>query len=102
MAGDPITHLPVDQEPPNHSEMEIVNALFKKNRGVFETIVEDSKDALFAGIMVILFSLPQIDLMINKLVPATTKSPYVTVLIKGLIAVAMFWLVKYFYLSRKK
>jgi hypothetical protein len=102
MVGDPIAHLPVDQDPPNHNEVEIVNALFKKNRGVLETIVEDSKDALFAGILVILFSLPQIDLLINKLVPVTTKSPYITVLVKGLIAVAVFWLVKYFYLSRKK
>ncbi len=101
MTGDPIAQLPVDQDPPNNNEIEIVNALFKKNRGVFETIVEDSKDALFAGILVILFSLPQIDVLVNKIVPATAKSPYITVLVKGLIAAAMFWLVKYFYLSRK-
>lgn len=101
VVGDPIAQLPVDQDPPDNSEIEIVNALFKKNRGVFETIVEDSKDALFTGILVILFSLPQIDVLLNRIVPATAKSPYITVLVKGLVATAMFWLVKYFYLSRK-
>lgn len=100
--GDPITQLPVDQEPLNSSEVEIVNTLFKENRSTLDKIVGDSKDALFVGVLVILFSLPQVDLLINKLVPSTAKSPYITVLVKGLIAVAMFWIIKYFYLSRAK
>ena len=100
-AGDPITELPIDQELPNKNEIHIVNTLFQKNRGVIETILEDSKDALLVGVLVILFSLPTIDRVLHRIVPITSKSSYILVLIKGLVAVILFWLVKYFYLSRK-
>ena len=100
--GDPITGLPVDQELPQHNEVEIVNTLFKKNRSAFDVVLEDSKDALLVGVLVILFCLPQIDVLIGKVIPITSTSPYVLLLTKGAIAVAAFWLIKYFYLSRKQ
>ena len=100
--GDPISQLPVDKDPPNNDEIHLVNSLFEKKRSTMDLILADSKDALLAGSIVIIFSLPQITAIINKILPLTINSIYILVLIKGLIATIIFWLIKYFYLSRKK
>lgn len=99
--GDAIAQLPVDQNPPSHNEIQIVEALFKNHRSAVDTIVDESKDALFVGVIVILFSISQIDALIEHIIPITTKSVYILYLIKGIFAAAIFWLVKHFYLSRK-
>lgn len=99
--GDPIAQLPVDQSTPNQSETEIINTLFKKNRRTMDVIVTELKDSFIVGILVVLVCLPQIDIIINKILPITTKSPYFLLLIKAIIAIALFWIIKHFYLSRK-
>lgn len=101
IAGDPIAQLPVDQVPPNPSEIQIIDTLFKKHRGTMEVIAEESKDAMLVGILVIVSCLPQINSLINKLLPMTSTSIYIMYLIKGLGAAIFYWLIKHFYLSRK-
>lgn len=100
-SGDSIAQLPVDQNPPSPNEVQIINTLFKKHRSTMEIIMDEAKDSVLAGVLVILFTLPQVDGFINKLVPMTEKSIYVLVLIKGLVAIVAFWLIKHLYLSRK-
>ena len=99
--GDPIAQLPVDQSTPNQSETQIINTLFKKNRKTMDVIFTELKDSFIVGILVVLVCLPQIDIIINKILPITTKSPYFLLLIKAIIAIALFWIIKHFYLSRK-
>ena len=99
--GDSIAQLPVDQNPPSPNEIQIIDTLFKKHRSNMEIIMDEAKDSVLAGILVILFSLPQIDNLITKFISAAEKSFYILVLIKGIIAIVAFWLIKYFYLSRK-
>ena len=99
--GDPIAQLPVDQNPLNPNEIQIIDTLFKKHRSSMDVIFEESKDALFVAVLVILFCLPQVTTLIQRFIPLADKSPYILFLIKGLAAAALFWLVKHFYLSRK-
>jgi len=100
-AGDPIAQLPVDQAPPTSNEIQIVNTLFKKHRGDMDVVFEEAKDSILVAVLVIVFSLPQIGAFIKRFLPMAEKSPYILVLVKGFAAMAIFWLVKHFYLSRK-
>lgn len=99
--GDPIAQLPVDQTPPNPTEIQIIDTLFKKHRRTMDIVFEEAKDALVVALLVILFCLPHVDNMIKKFLPVTDRSPYILALVKGLVALTLFWLFKHFYLSRK-
>ena len=99
--GDPISQLPVDQNPPNPDEIQLINTLFKKNRKTMDIVFDESKDALLVALLVIISCLPQLDKLLHKFIPITEKSPYILLLIKGLLAGALFWLIKHFYLSKK-
>jgi hypothetical protein len=98
--GDPITQLPVDHNSPSNTEVQIVDTLFRKHRSAMDVIAEESKDAVLVAILVIAFSLSQIDNLINSVLPMTKTSPYILVLVKGIIAAIFYWLIKHFYLSR--
>ena len=99
--GDPITQLPVDQNPPSNTEVQIIDTLFRKHRSTMDVIAEESKDAVIVAALVIAFSLPQVNNIITTILPVTSTSPYILVLIKGVIAAALYWLIKHFYLSRR-
>jgi len=98
--GDSIKQLPVDQTSPTNTELQIIDALFK-NRKTMDVIFDETKDAMIVAILVILFCLPKVDDIINKFLPITVNSPYILALFKGMAVALLFWLVKYFYLSRR-
>jgi len=99
--GDPISQLPVDQNPPKPDEIQLINTLFKKNRKTMDIIFDELKDALLVALLVIISCLPQLDKLLHRFIPITEKSPYILLLIKGLITGILFWLIKHFYLSKK-
>ena len=99
--GDPIAQLPVDQTPPNPTEVQIIDTLFKKHRRTMDIVFDEVKDTLIVAFLVILFCLPRVDTMIKNFLPVTDRSPYILVILKGLVAAVLFWLVKHSYLSRK-
>lgn len=99
--ADIISQLPSDQTQPSHNELRIVNSLFKENNNMMTSIFVEAKDSLLVGLLVILFSLPYIDELIKRFLPMTEKSPYILILVKACAAMALFWLIKHFYLSRK-
>ena len=99
--GDPISQLPVDQNPSNPHEIQLINTLFKKNRKTMDIVLDEAKDSLLIALLVIISCLPQLDKLLQKFIPLTEKSPYILLLIKGLIAGGLFWLIKHFYLSKK-
>lgn len=99
--GDIIDELPVDNNQPKHDELRIVNTLFKENEGTMTKIGRELKDLFVIGILFILFSLPQVDNMIKKVFPPAVNSIYILVGIKTLIVMVLFWVIKYFYLSKK-
>jgi hypothetical protein len=100
-AGDPISQLPVDKNPPNINEIHIIDTLFKKHRKTMDVILEEAKDAIIVGLLIIGFCLPQVDNIINKILPISQKSLYFLLAIKGILASIIYWFIKHFYLSRK-
>lgn len=99
--GDPIEHLPVDQSPLNPMDVQIIDTLFTKHRKTMDIMFEEAKDALIVALLVIVVCLPRVDTIFRKFIPVTENSPYILLLLKGLLSAAIFWIVKYFYLSRK-
>ncbi len=99
--GDPIRQLPVDQLQPTPEELQIVNTIFKTHKTTMDKVIAESKDALLVGVLFIALSLPQADDLVNKYIPISTTSTYMTLLIKALAIIIFYWVFKYFYLSRK-
>ena len=99
--GDSIADLPVDQNPPSPNEIQIIDTLFKNHKSTMEIIMDEAKDSLLVAILVILFCLPQFNNVIIRYIPMTENSIYILLLIKGLMAMLLFWLIKHFYLARK-
>lgn len=100
--GDVIDSLPTDQTVPSNNEMHILDTLFKQKQGTMQHILVHSKDVLTVGLLFVILSLPQVDTIIEKLVPSTTTSPYILILIKALVIMAVYFVIKNWYLGRKK
>ena len=100
-SGDPIATLPVDKSQPTNNELQIVNTLFTKHKSTMESIAEEFKDLLIIGLLFVVISLPMTNEFIKKVLPITEKSPYILIAIKALAVMALYWLIKHFYLSRK-
>lgn len=98
--GDFISQLPTDKNPPTNTEVQIIDTLFK-NHSSMNKIITHMKDIFLVIILVIIFSLNQTDEFINKTIPATVNLPYTLLLVKGMLAGLIFFVIKYFYLSRK-
>lgn len=100
--GDPITHLPVDKSIPTPNEIHLVNSLFNEpNKSTMNMIIHEGKDSILIGILFIIFSLQQIDEMIKKIIPSTANSMYIMLGVKAIMIMAVWWVIKHFYLSRK-
>ena len=98
--GDSIAQLPVDSSIPTNNELRIVNTLFKNHKNEMNSIFEESKESLLVSILFIIFSLPQINNIIYKIVPPSKNSIYILLITKALLLGTIFWLIKHFYLSR--
>jgi len=101
--GDDINMLPVDKNPPSVNEIHLVNSLFtEQNKNIIKTILVEGKDAFLVGILFVLLSLPQVDELLFKLIPSTKNSIYILLGIKAIFIALLWWVIKYFYLSRGK
>jgi hypothetical protein len=98
--ADPIAQLPTDNSKPNHDELTVVNTLFKNHKNTIETVANEMKDSVIAGILFIILSLPQVDDFIKSLLTFTNNSPILLTLIKALIFVLLFYLIKNYALSK--
>jgi hypothetical protein len=102
LGGDSINGLPMNKNPTNAKELNIVNSLFNEpNKTTLQCMMVDIKDTLLIAILFILFSLPQIDGIIQRLVPPSSKSIYILLVIKSLLIASAWWVIRYFYLSRQ-
>ncbi len=98
---DSILSLPVDDIEPTESEMRVVDSLFKKQRKTFMTLFEGSQDILVVGGIFFVFSLPQVNDILEKLIPSTKESVWMKLFIKTLLVMLAYFLLKNFHLSRK-
>ena len=99
LMADPIVQLPTDNSLPNKEELTIVNTLFK-NSNTVETIVNEMKDSIIAGILFIILSLPQVDEFIKSLLAFTNNSQILLTLVKALIFIILFYFIKNYALSK--
>ena len=100
--ADLIKDLPTDKVQPSPDELQMMDILFKNaNTPGMNNIFKEIKDSLIVGILFILLSIPQIDTLLNKFIPITQTSPYILILIKAVFIMALYWLIRHFYLARK-
>ena len=100
--SDNIDVLPTDQNNPSHAEIQIVDTLFKQKHNTVQKLLSGTKDVLVIGFIFLLFSLPQFDELLKKLIPATEKSQYILVAVKAVLFAFAYFLVKNLYLVRKR
>jgi hypothetical protein len=100
--SDSIDALPTDQNNPSHAEIQIVDTLFKQKHNTVQKLLSGTKDVLIIGFIFLLFSLPQFDDLLKKLIPATEKSLYILVGVKAVLFAFVYFLVKNLYLVRKR
>ena len=99
---DLIKDLPVDKVQPSPEELQMMDMLFKNASSPgMNNLFKEIKEALIVGILFILFSIPQIDSLINNFIPVTQNSIYILILIKALFVMGLYWIVKHLYLAKK-
>ena len=99
--GDIINTLPTDKNNLSEVDQNIANTIFGENLSLTEKLVKEGKDMFIIGFLFVVFSLPQLDDIIKKFIPITVNSIYILILIKAILLMVIFWLIKHFYLSRK-
>jgi hypothetical protein len=100
--SDPINALPVDTNPPSPNDIHLVNTFFSpENKFSVDAIVKESKDSIIILILYIILSLNKIDEILSTIIPIVKNSPYLNTLIKGLLMGILFWIIKFYYLSRQ-
>jgi len=98
--GDIIEDLPLERDPPNHEEMQLIETFFKEKKSTMNKLLDGTKDSLLLFVFYILFSLPFLDETIKKFFPST-QSFYMLIMIKGFIFVLAYFTIKNLYLVRK-
>lgn len=99
--SDLISDLPVDKNEPTKTEIQIVDTIFKKHKKTMNSIFSEAKESIIVGILFVIFSIPAVDSLIKRFIPAANNSTYILLLIKILFIMILFWVLKHFYLSRK-
>jgi len=100
--SDLIKDLPSDKVPPSPDEIQIMDILFKNSdRASIGNLFKEIKDVLTVGILFILFSIPQLDTMINKFIPITQTSVYFLIIIKTIVIMILYWIIRHLYLAKK-
>jgi hypothetical protein len=99
--GDMIQQLPSDMSVPSHNEIKIVDRLFQRKKSMFDKIMGESTDIIVLSGLFVVFSLPFIDNLIIKFIPASGTSPYILIGVKALIFVLIYFIIKNIYLVRK-
>lgn len=100
--SDNIDALPTDQNNPTHAEIQIIDQLFKQKHNTIQKILGGTKDVLIIAFIFLLFSLPQFDEFLKRIIPTTEKSLYIFIAVKTVLFAFMYFLVKNLYLVRKR
>lgn len=98
--GDSIEDLPTDQAMPSHSEITIVDSIFKKNQGVLERVFVDAKDAILVGVLFALFVSPQMESFLKKFFPSM-ESVYMSIFIRAVVFMLIYYVLKNLHVVRR-
>jgi hypothetical protein len=100
--ADLIDKLPIDETPLDTSDITILENVFKDNSKDIDNIVYNMKDILIAGGIFTVVSLPVIQTVLNKLLPVTRNSDYISIVIKAIVFMLALYVITYFNLAKKK
>lgn len=99
--GDIIDQLPTDDTPISEDDLKLADTLFgKRNTKFLDKIAGEFKDLFLAGFLFILLSIPYADKIISK-IPIAAKSHTILLVIKALIFISLFWVIKNLNLARR-
>ncbi len=99
--ADIIDDLPTDHTVPSHSEINIVNNLFKENKSGMYRILHELKTAILIGVLFIIFSIPHVDDLIKRIIPSSyAGSIYILLLVKAILLVIVFYFINNFYIMK--
>jgi len=98
---DSIKSLPTNTDIINDLDLQIINNLFgTSNKSIKENVLHEAKDLIIISILFIILSLPQTDKILQKYLPITNNYVY-NIILKTIIFVIFYWVIKHFYLIRK-
>ena len=101
ITGDSISDLPKVKTPADPEDKRVVKSIFGNGGDSGKkSIVAQSRGIVIILALFILFSVPQFDKILSKVIPFTQKSPYILVIIKAILFALIYWLISYFYLSK--
>lgn len=83
--GDPIQNLPVDDSPPSHNEINMINNIFKSNDKNIKNLLTEIKYMIISAALFILFSIPKVDTTIKSLIPYCENNDFFLLIIKAII-----------------
>ena len=101
ITGDLISDLPKVKTQADPEDKRVVNSIFGSgNGGGKKSLVVHMRGVVIILALFILFSVPQFDKILLKVLPFTRKSPYILIIIKSILFALIYWLISYFYLSK--
>lgn len=95
--SDIIEDLPSNKLQPSHGELQIMDKLFYQKPNY--NLISEVKTLSILAILFMIMSLDIVKNIINKFIPISNNSIYITLLIQALIFVIVYWLINNFWLS---
>ena len=95
---DNIKNLPTNTDTINDLDLQIVNNLFVSKSNIKENVFKEGKELIIISIIFIIFSLPQTDNLLKKLIPITNNYIY-NILFKTILFLIFYFFLKHFILS---
>jgi hypothetical protein len=96
---DLIQGLPIMNIQPTPEELKIADTIFK-SKNVAMNMQSDLKEMIVIAILFVIFSLPQTESIILRFLPTLKNFPYMITVVKVLLVIIFFWLIKNFALAR--
>lgn len=96
---DLIQSLPSLDTNPSPDELKIANTIFK-TKCVATNMKTDLKELFLIGVLFIVFSSQQMDNLILRFAPSVKNFPYSVIVIKLVVLLLLFWIIKNYGLSK--
>jgi len=93
---DYIDTLPINKHSrQNEVELELIRTLFhKKNKNLVDTLFKESYEPFLVGLLFLVMSIPYSDNVIKSLFPMATNLDVIFLVIKTILIMIFYWLLK--------
>lgn len=98
--GDMIGTLPTDNTQLSSEDQDLITTLFEETKHN-KVLAMDIKDSLIVGTLVVAMNTKQVDDLIRKFIPFTSKSFIGFITVKIILTGVLYWIIKYISLAKK-